>query len=274
MKKIISLFLTAIFIILSITGCEENEKEPKYETIDPKVAESLEKHLEEEAEKQRIIDAKYIIQNENVYSAVTLETKRYNKFLGIEKDVYYIDCFGVIVSETTEYGQTVKHKRIILTTYEHAAKKYDKYKYQEYTITDCSGKTYNATLLHQSPDLNLAIFAYQYQPSQYDFYMKPIGRYNKNPKVGDEVIYMSKERGIEFLKCKSYEIQVWNTNSGIEKFRMVAGDVKLNADNGGILFDEYGRDMVGLCTRGISSDDFVSAIPIEDIVNYLNLLGY
>ena len=278
MKRILSVYLIAVVIILSLTGCSNSRKEtannPNYDTVDPKVLESLEKYHSEEAEKQRKIDAKNTIQNVNVFSTVSISTKRYNKFLGIEKDTYYINGFGVIVSQITEFSQPVKNKRIVLTTYRNVAERYDKYKYQEYTLSDCSGNSYTATLINQSPDLNLAVFSYEYRSSQYDSYIKPISMAEKNPITGEEVIYMSKDRGIEFIECQSYEMQVWNPKSGITKFKIKAGNVKFDKDKGGLLFDSYGRDMVGLCTIGIDNDGIVCAVPIEDILNYLKALGY
>lgn len=218
------------------------------------------------------------VMTESVIEAnFTVFLSSYNKnIVGVKTQETSAQGSGVIFYKETTVSQ--KNTFYILTN-NHVIYKNPNYSYHEYSVRDCYGEVYKASLVCYDPNYDLAVVAFTIDKDY-----KVLTFAEKNAEVGDTVISIGQPLGIinsvTIGKIERYsEVSLegaegQNSNVSNVKFNVIKHSAPINSgSSGGVLLDkEYNICGINYAAAVVEDDkSFVSgyAIPLDKVKTFL-----
>ena len=217
------------------------------------------------------------ISTDIIKGIVKIYNKSYNTFLGFE------------TSSTTGQGSgfcfKIQNGCYYILTNCHVAKKDPSYDKQKFTIEDYQGKTYEG-YLYKNPNKAASAIAASYDLAC--LYFKPSSTNVKeltfasiNPHTGDDLISIGAPKGqsnsITYGKIAGYgkiTLSDTDTSSSNVTFDVIGHNAYGNNGSSGGPILNADLKVIGVNYAGNSSNNFVCAIPVEKVYEFLSQYVY
>ncbi len=221
-----------------------------------------------------------MISQKTINSIVTVENKSYNTVADTEYewDFELSQGSGVVIDISSGYCY-------VLTNY-HVIKKSEKFPKQKFSIEDPWGNVYEAQIYKHvskadyamSSDYDLALLCFKYSPTKTP-QLEEIS-IGANPKIDEYVVSLGAPNGLQNAVtcgavCDYQDINA-GENENLENinFTVIVHDAFIDhGSSGGALVNMKG-ELVGINFAGTGSGEYGCAIPIDKVVEFLDLYVY
>lgn len=212
------------------------------------------------------------IMNKTIKSIVTIENKSYNNtFIGVEVDYSVSQGSGVIVDISGGYCY-------VLTNY-HVTEKASGFAKQSFSVEDPWGNTYEAQIYKNalSNEYDLALLYFRYPTA--DSELEEI-TFGTNPRENAYIAAIGTPEGLKNAITYGTVIEYEPINPGNnESLQRVSFDVIVHdasiyhGSSGGALINTKG-ELVGINFAGYGDGEYGCAIPIEKVIEFMNIYVY
>lgn len=221
-----------------------------------------------------------MIMKETINGIVTIENRSYNTASGstVELNFDVSQGSGVVVDISGGYCY-------VLTNY-HVVEKAEGFTKQKFSIEDPWGNVYEAQIYKHtakpnyamSSDYDLALLCFKYNPTKTP-QLEEIS-IGKNPKVDEYVVSIGAPNGLQnavtYGIVRAYQEINAGKNENLQKikFQVAVHDAFIDhGSSGGALINMSG-ELVGINFAGYNNGEYGCAIPIEKVLEFMNIYVY